>query len=116
MKKVPDILSLAEWSSLWEPWELRDPNEDDDEFDYSIKCPSCNGECSITLEHSFKDENSQWTTNEYVVPCEYCDGEGKIPIPIDRISTHKLAELYNERVKKDLAMYNKYYTLITNEN
>jgi RecJ-like exonuclease len=109
MKKTPDILTFDEWKKLWSPHEIENP---DDDFDGTIKCPSCEGHGTIQLEHSFKNENAQWETIEYDVDCAYCEGECVIHVSDERVSESKLYEIYQYRIKEDMLNYKAYYNMI----
>lgn len=55
MKKNPDILSLEEWKDLWNPLELDSVDDLDSELSGSVSCPSCDGDGTIILDHSYQD-------------------------------------------------------------
>ena len=116
MKKNPDILSLEQWKQLWNPIELDSIDELDDELDDessgSVSCPSCDGDGTITLDHSYQDVQGAWQTDEYEVECSYCHGDGTIDLDSDEITEDTIEKLYNQQVKRDLDKYNEYYAMV----
>lgn len=111
MKKEPDILTLDEWKKLWQPHEIEIPDYDDD-FDGTIKCPSCEGHRTIQLDHSFKNEIGQYEYIEYDVDCAYCEGEGVIHVSDERVSIYNLREMYEHQLKEEILKYKAYYNMI----
>ena len=115
MKKEPDILSLEEWKDLWNPLELDSVDDLDDldsELSGFVSCPSCDGDGTIMLDHSYQDVHGAWQTDEYEVECSYCHGEGTIDLDSDEITEDTIEKLYNQQVKRDLDKYNKYYAMV----
>ena len=116
MKKNPDILSLEQWKQLWNQIELESAldsvDELDDESSGSVSCPSCDGDGTITLDHSYQDVHGAWQTDEYDVECMYCHGYGIIDLDSDDICDDTIEKLYNQQVKRDLEAYKKYYEMV----
>ena len=67
-------------------------------------CPSCDGECTIELEHSFYVDG-KYTDHTYTVDCDYCGGAGEFSL--NSQLEDRLSNLYKRIHKRDLARYNE---------
>ena len=106
----PDLVPFDQWIENFTDDELcelmgLEQYELDDLRDTQATdtCPSCDGDRTIDLEHSFKVDGKT-VTNTYECECSHCDGEGDVDLGMTDFDV-AIRKEYDAQVKQDLAKY-----------
>ena len=109
--KRPLIVPFDEWLTYWSEKDIEDFRKN---FEGYLECPSCKGDGTIRLEHTFEMDGKEHY-KEYEVTCELCDGRGELQ-PEEVSIEQLLKDEYENRLVIETEKYYNYMREIKKNN